>query len=74
MFVIFFLQCNFSLRQVNDTSLQDLDCMLAVPLLAAAGDKIDLFLCRDPTVISRQPDSIEEEDEEERLTPEQTQV
>uniref|UniRef100_A0A915I874 PDZ domain-containing protein n=1 Tax=Romanomermis culicivorax TaxID=13658 RepID=A0A915I874_ROMCU len=74
------------LLQVNDTSLKDLDCLLAVPILAAAGDKIDLFICRDPNLIlNRRPESIEEEDEEDdqqqqqqkimqRLTPEQTQV
>uniref|UniRef100_F1KUU9 Glutamate receptor-interacting protein 1 n=1 Tax=Ascaris suum TaxID=6253 RepID=F1KUU9_ASCSU len=42
--------------QVNDTSLQYLDCDLAVPLLTA--DRIELILYRDPAL-----KSIQEEDE-----------
>uniref|UniRef100_A0A914RV02 PDZ domain-containing protein n=1 Tax=Parascaris equorum TaxID=6256 RepID=A0A914RV02_PAREQ len=41
---------------VNDTSLQYLDCDLAVPLLTA--DRIELILYRDPAL-----KSIQEEDE-----------
>jgi len=48
------------LIQVNNTSLRDLDCLLAVPLLISASDRVDLYICRDPTTRVR-PESIEEE-------------
>jgi C-terminal processing protease CtpA/Prc len=53
------------LLQVNSTDVRDLDCMLAVPLLASAGDSVQLLLCRDPTmaVASRALYSHLEEDE-----------
>jgi len=67
--------------QVNRTSLRGLDCLLAVPALAAAGDAVELLLSRDGgREAASRPDSIEEEDEdglgdEGRLrTPEQTRV
>jgi len=52
--------------QVNDTSLQFLDCIVAVPLLLSAVDRIDLLLCRDPLRSinhSRLHNTITEEDE-----------
>lgn len=41
--------------------------MLAVPLLAAAGDRIDLLICRDPLMAAsfRGTEAIVEEDEDE---------
>lgn len=32
--------------QVNDTKTKDFDCCLTVPLIASAGDKIELVLQR----------------------------
>lgn len=54
--------------QVNKTSLEKDDRVsLAVPLLQAAGDKVSLLCCRDPTVVPfaslNAPATIDEEDE-----------
>uniref|UniRef100_A0A914X7J2 PDZ domain-containing protein n=1 Tax=Plectus sambesii TaxID=2011161 RepID=A0A914X7J2_9BILA len=49
--------------QVNDTSLQFLDCILTVPLLLSATNKIDLLLCRDPFGAVNRHAPIAEEDE-----------
>lgn len=59
--------------QVNDTSLNDLDCTLAVPLLLSSSERVDLLICRDFTFSASSPpyrsayppqDSIAEEEEE----------
>ncbi|KAK9722886.1 PDZ domain [Popillia japonica] len=34
--------------QVNDTKTQDFDCCLTVPLIASAGDRIELVVSRNP--------------------------
>ncbi|KAJ8920135.1 hypothetical protein NQ315_011792 [Exocentrus adspersus] len=34
--------------QVNDTKTQDFDCCLTVPLIASAGDRIELVVARNP--------------------------
>ncbi|XP_017779510.1 PREDICTED: glutamate receptor-interacting protein 1, partial [Nicrophorus vespilloides] len=34
--------------QVNDTKTQDFDCCLTVPLIASAGDRIELVIARNP--------------------------
>lgn len=34
--------------QVNDTKTQDFDCCLTVPLIASAGDRIELVISRNP--------------------------
>lgn len=36
------------LFQVNDTKTQDFDCCLTVPLIASAGDRIELIVSRNP--------------------------
>ena len=36
--------------QINDTRTGDFDCCLAVPLIAAAGDKIDLLIARSTRI------------------------
>ena len=33
--------------QINETRTHDFDCCLAVPLIAAAGDKIELLITRN---------------------------
>lgn len=37
--------------QVNNQGLEMIDCILAVPLLLSATDRIDLLLCRDPQFV-----------------------
>jgi hypothetical protein len=34
--------------QVNGTRTEDFDCCLTVPLIAAAGDKMELVVARNP--------------------------
>lgn len=34
--------------QVNDTKTKDFDCCLTVPLIASAGDRIELLIARNP--------------------------
>ncbi len=34
--------------QINDTRTLDFDCCLAVPLIAASGDKLELLITRSP--------------------------
>lgn len=36
------------LFQVNDTKTMDFDCCLTVPLIASAGDRIELVIARNP--------------------------
>ncbi|GLV42893.1 Glutamate receptor interacting protein [Carabus blaptoides fortunei] len=36
--------------QVNDTRTKDFDCCLTVPLIASAGDKIELIIARNPYI------------------------
>ncbi|XP_045473895.1 glutamate receptor-interacting protein 1 isoform X1 [Harmonia axyridis] len=36
--------------QVNDTKTQDFDCCLTVPLIASAGDRIELVIARNPYI------------------------
>ncbi|KAK9889767.1 hypothetical protein WA026_007147 [Henosepilachna vigintioctopunctata] len=36
--------------QVNDTKTQDFDCCLTVPLIASAGDRIELIVARNPYI------------------------
>jgi hypothetical protein len=48
--------------------MEHLDCILAVPLLLSAADRIDIILCRDPQFVSAAmhkatPSTIVEEDE-----------
>ncbi|KAL3267897.1 hypothetical protein HHI36_007036 [Cryptolaemus montrouzieri] len=43
--------------QVNDTKTQDFDCCLTVPLIASAGDRIELIVARNPYVNSYERDS-----------------
>lgn len=33
---------------MNDTKTQDFDCCLTVPLIASAGDRIELVVSRNP--------------------------
>lgn len=35
---------------MNDTKTQDFDCCLTVPLIASAGDRIELVVARNPYV------------------------
>ncbi|GAB6020230.1 hypothetical protein CHUAL_002950 [Chamberlinius hualienensis] len=39
--------------QVNDTKTHDFDCCLTVPLIAAAGDRINLVVVRNPSTSGR---------------------
>lgn len=39
---------SFAYFQVNDTKTQDFDCCLTVPLIASAGDRIELVVSRNP--------------------------
>lgn len=60
--------------QVNETRTHDFDCCLTVPLMAAAGDRLVLVVCRNPNThpmldCSPQPHTptwhlIQEEEEE----------
>jgi hypothetical protein len=36
------------LHQVNGSRTEDFDCCLTVPLIAAAGDKMELVVARNP--------------------------
>jgi C-terminal processing protease CtpA/Prc len=36
--------------QVNDTKTKDFDCCLTVPLIASAGDRIELLIARNPYI------------------------
>lgn len=36
--------------QVNDTKTLDFDCCLTVPLIASAGDRIELVIARNPYI------------------------
>lgn len=35
---------------MNDTKTQDFDCCLTVPLIASAGDRIELVVSRNPYI------------------------
>ncbi len=52
--------------QINETRTTDFDCCLAVPLIAAAGDKIELVVARTSQVFQLRPGS--EEIEERRFS------
>jgi hypothetical protein len=45
--------------QINETRTTDFDCCLAVPLIAAAGDKIELVVARTSRVFQLRPGSRE---------------
>lgn len=49
-FLVWCLLLTSILFQVNDTKTQDFDCCLTVPLIASAGDRIELVVSRNPYI------------------------
>jgi len=48
---------------VNGTRTQEFDCCLTVPLIAAAGDKIELLVARNPFALTANLDQRESTDD-----------
>ncbi|XP_059478417.1 glutamate receptor-interacting protein 1 isoform X2 [Neocloeon triangulifer] len=48
--------------QVNNTPTQDFDCCLTVPIIAAAGEKIDLVIARNPFAMVASQQQIEDKE------------